>query len=182
MNTSHFSPTAKNALNAFNNQDFSTAASLFSKAAKEYLSENQPLLAAEMRNNQSVSFLQANKPKEALTCLEGVAELFSESGDLHKTGITYGNKATAYQEMKEWDLAVDFCEKAATLLLEVGQEEEYIMVMNILVSIQMRRMKFFDAISNARKYIDKIPNPTIRQRFLRFVFKIYNFFTKLIVR
>lgn len=182
MDTSYFSPTAKQALAAFNQQKFTQAAFLFSDAAVEYENENQPLLAAEMKNNQSVSLLQANQAQSALECLIGVVELFENSGDLHKAGLTHGNLAAAFEALNKYDLAADHCYKAADYLRDSNHREEYTMIMNMLVSIQMKQGRIFEAAGSAHLFVDQIPNPTFRQRVLKIVYTIYKFFTKLFTR
>lgn len=179
MDTSYFSATAKEALTAFNQTNFQYAAELFGKAAEEYTSENKPLLAAEMKNNQSVAYIQADDPQSALNCLKGVADQFENAQDQYKAGLTYGNLATAHQALNNLDQAKDYCFKAADYLREGNHSEEYTMIMNMLVSIQMKQGKLFDAAASAHLFIDQIPHPTFRQRLLKIVYKIYKFFTKL---
>ena len=179
MDTSYFSPTAKQALSAFNQNNFLQAAELFDKAAQEYQTEEKPLLAAEMKNNQSVAFIQGDNPQAALDCLAGVVEQFEAAQDQYKAGLTYGNLATAHQALNNLDQAKDYCLKAADLLRDGNHSEEYTMVMNMLVSIQMKQGKLFDAAGSAHLFIDQIPHPTFRQRVLKLVYKIYKFFTKL---
>lgn len=179
MDTSHFSPTAKEALAAFNQTNFLQAANLFGKAAEEYANENKPLLSAEMKNNQSVAFIQADQPQSALDCLDGVVQQFEAAQDQYKAGLTYGNLATAHQALDNLDQAKEYCFKAADYLREGDHSEEYTMIMNMLVSIQMKQGKLFDAAASAHLFIDQIPHPTFRQRLLKIVYKIYKFFTKL---
>ena len=60
---------------------FQQAADGFSQAAALYLEKGEPLLAAEMRNNQSVALLKAKKPSLALEAVMGTDLVFQEAGD-----------------------------------------------------------------------------------------------------
>ena len=62
------------------------AAESFSKAAAGYDELGNPLLGAEMRNNQCVSLLLAKKPRLAIEAVQGTSALFLEAGQIENAG------------------------------------------------------------------------------------------------
>ena len=80
--------------------NFKDAAGLFSQAAQAYASEGDELNAAEMKNNESVAYLQAGNAQEALQAVEGTEEVFLKAGDLKRQGIAISNRAAALEGLK----------------------------------------------------------------------------------
>ena len=95
---------------------FKAAAGLFSQAAQAYASVQDELNAAEMKNNESVAFLQAGNAKEALQATDGTEEVFQKAGDLKRQGIAVSNRAAALEGMKKWQDALAEYDRAASLV------------------------------------------------------------------
>ena len=64
MDTPNPAALAESGKQEYEKGDFITAADLFSQAARAYQNVQDALNAAEMKNNQSVALLQAEKTKE----------------------------------------------------------------------------------------------------------------------
>ena len=84
---------------AFANKKYDEAASSFSEAASAYEALDDPLNAAEMKNNLSVALLQAGKAQEAYDAAAGTDEVFAQAGDLKRQAMAFGNQAAALDEL-----------------------------------------------------------------------------------
>ena len=67
------------------------AAASFARAAEAYQEAGQIILAAEMRNNQSVALLLAKEPRQALEAVQGTSELFLGAGQKTTGGMALAN-------------------------------------------------------------------------------------------
>jgi tetratricopeptide (TPR) repeat protein len=83
---------ASNGKEEYGKGNYKAAASLFAQAARAYTSRQDELNAAEMKNNESVAWLQAGKAKEALQATDGTEEVFQKEGDLKRQGLAVGRR------------------------------------------------------------------------------------------
>jgi tetratricopeptide (TPR) repeat protein len=90
------------------------AAKFFAQAGQAYENANDPLNAAEMKNNQSVALLQGGKADDALKATEGTEEIFAGAGDLKRQGIAIANRAAALEGLKKWQEALAEYDRAAS--------------------------------------------------------------------
>src|SRR5688572_2890312 len=98
---------------AFENKKFSEAASYFQQAAEGYTLGRAGLLAAEMMNNASVAFLQADKPTEALNAALQTDVIFSQANDIKRQAMALGNQAAALEALARYDEALEKYEQSA---------------------------------------------------------------------
>src|SRR5258707_14028655 len=91
---------------AFESNHWDQAADLFRAAAQGYAEARDVINSAEMRNNLSVTLLQAGKAKESLDATLGTQEVFAKAGDLKRQGMALGNQAAALDALKRPDDAL----------------------------------------------------------------------------
>ncbi|MFZ6019082.1 MAG: hypothetical protein ACOYXO_05660, partial [Chloroflexota bacterium] len=65
---------------AYQNEEYETAAKAFAQAVEALSAENQSLQQAEMKNNLSVALLKAGKPEEAYQAALGTEQVFASAG------------------------------------------------------------------------------------------------------
>ena len=98
---------AKRGKKAYDRGNYLQAAEDFEEAHKAYELQGDVLNAAEMANNCSVAYLQADEPEKALQAVEGTPEIFAHAGDLTRQGMALGNYAEALSELDQPDEAID---------------------------------------------------------------------------
>ena len=151
---------------------FQQAAEGFSQAAAFYLDKGEKLLAAEMRNNQSVALLKAKKPSLALEAVQGTDLVFQEGGDLLKQGMALANQATALQEMGEKQKAIDDFNRAAEIFKQNGEKEMYLQTKQSVSALKMKTRNVIGALFSMQEGLDELEKPNLRQKLLRSLLRI----------
>jgi tetratricopeptide (TPR) repeat protein len=157
---------------AFAAKDFDQAASFFSEAASAYTALENPINAAEMKNNLSVALLQAGKAKEALEAAAGTDEIFARAGDIKRQAMAFGNQAAALEGLKQLDQALEAYERSAALFAEAGETEMRSMVLQSAAAIKLRRGKMVDSALSMIGSVEATKKPNLLQRFLRFLLRL----------
>ena len=147
--------------------DFESAARLYGEAASAFQKSDQALDAAEMKNNQSVAFLQAGNAQSALEAASGTAAVFSAASDTRRQGIALANEATPLESLGRRDEAIDKYRQAAAAFEQAGEDQLRASVMQAVAGIYLRRRQVFQALGAARAGLDSVKNPTFTQKILR---------------
>ena len=151
---------------------FQQAADGFSQAAAFYLDKGEKLLAAEMRNNQSVAHLKSKKPHLALEAVQGTDQVFQQAGDLLKQGMALANQATALQEMGEKQKAIDDFNRAAEIFKQNGEKEMYLQTKQSVSALKMKTRNVIGALFSMQEGLDELEKPNLRQKLLRSLLRI----------
>jgi tetratricopeptide (TPR) repeat protein len=147
--------------------DFENAARLYGEAASIFQTLGNALNAAEMKNNQSVSFLQAGNAQLALEAAAGTAEVFSAAKDARRQGIALANEATPLQSLGQLDQAIEKYHQSAEAFKQAEEDQLRATVMQAVAGIHMRRGKIFEALSAMRIGLADVKNPTFTQKILK---------------
>lgn len=156
---------------AFGKGSYEKASQLFQQAADAYHNENNPLLAAEALNNLSVALVQSNRAEEALAAVDGTEKLFEEAGDMKRHAMALGNKAAALQALGKTDEAIELYETAVKLFHELGEDDLKTHVLQAISEIDLRRGKLTSTALNTADALLSNPNPTLKQKILKFFMK-----------
>jgi len=157
---------------AFADRDFDQAISFFTEAASAYETLDDPLNAAEMKNNLSVAQLQAGRAQAALDTVAGTEDVFAQAGDAQRQAMAFGNRAAALEALKKWDQALEAYERSAALFEEAGETEMRSMVLQSAAAIKLRRGKVMDSAFSMIGSVQSTKKPNLLQRFLRFLLRI----------
>jgi tetratricopeptide (TPR) repeat protein len=157
---------------AFAAKQFDQAASAFTEAASAYEALDDPLNAAEMRNNLSVALLQAGNAQAAYEAAAGTDEIFAQASDLKRQGMAYGNQAAALEALKKFDQALEAYEKSAALFADAGEAEMRSMVLQSAATIELRRGKMMDSALSMIGSVESTKKPNLLQRFLKLILRI----------
>lgn len=147
--------------------DYQAAAAHFSEAAGLYERGRELLLAAEMRNNQSVALLRARLPAEALEACRGTDTLFAQAGDARRAGMALANQASALEALHRSGPAIECYTQAGQALEQAGEAQLRYEVMQLLSALYLRKLRFFDAISALQSGLAGVKDPTPRQRLMK---------------
>src|SRR5512133_667640 len=137
---------AANATKMYQEGDFENAARQFGEAASAFEAENNALDAAEMKNNQSVAFLQSGDAAASYEAAHGTAQTFQDAGDFRRTGMARSNEATALETMGRNDEAVELYRQAADDLEKAGEDQLRATVMMAVAGIKLRKFKIMEAL------------------------------------
>jgi tetratricopeptide (TPR) repeat protein len=157
---------------AFAAKDFDQAASFFIEAASAYEALDDPLNAAEMKNNLSVALLQAGKAKAAYDAAAGTDDVFARAGDVKLQAMAFGNQAAALEALKKLDEALEAYERSAALFAQAGETEMRSIVLQSAAALKLRRGKVMDSALSMIGSVESTKKPTLWQRFLRFLLRI----------
>lgn len=152
---------------AYQAQNYVEAARFFEQAASAFDAANKPLDAAEMKNNASVAWLQANQPQRALDVLAGTTSAFEAAGDLKRWGLSLGNEGAALDALNRQDEAAAKYMRSAEILEQAGEDQLRAEVLKALSALQLKMGKQFDAVLSMQDGLAGIKKPTLKQKILR---------------
>jgi tetratricopeptide (TPR) repeat protein len=152
--------------------NYQAAAGLFSQAAQAYASLGDELNAAEMKNNESVAFLQAGKAREALQAVEGTEQVFLKAGDLKRQGIAISNRAAALEGLKKWKEALAEYDRAAVIFEQIGEGDMHSLVRKSAANINMKHLRVNDTQMDVLDSMRLVEKPTLTQRLMKFLMRI----------
>lgn len=155
---------------AYGNKKYKEAAILFGNAADEFASLTDTLMAAEMKNNQSVAYLQAGNAQSSLEAVLGTDEVFASAGDKRRQGMAVANKAAAMGDLKRMEDAFAFYEESASLLEQAGEPDLRADVMRSIATLHVRQGNFTDAVVSMQNGLSEVKKPSFKQRLLKKLF------------
>jgi tetratricopeptide (TPR) repeat protein len=164
MTTELLSDKAKKAYNA---KKFKEASDLFGQAADTFTSNGNSLMAAEMKNNQSVALLQNGNAQAAYDMVIGTDEVFAAEGDKKRQGMALANQASALEALTRKKEAIDLYERSASLLAEAGENNLRADVMRSISAIQVGQGKFVDAVMSMQDGVIEVKELTLKQRIIK---------------
>ncbi|NPA06458.1 MAG: hypothetical protein GXO54_03540 [Chloroflexi bacterium] len=137
---------ADQAARAFRRGKYDQAAALYARAAEAYDAAGQALLAAEMRSNQAVALLQAERPADALALLEPLPAFFAQHQDLRREGLAWGNIGSALEALGRVDEAMEAYRRAWKRLEAAGEGEAVAYVAQALSRLQLNQKRPLEAL------------------------------------
>ena len=166
---------AEQAKTAYANGNYREAARLFAAAAESFHAAEQPLDAAEMRNNCSVALVQAGAYTEALEAVQGTPEIFAKAGDTRRQGLAWGNLGSALEGMKRRQEAAEAYQQAAVLLEDAGDREARAAVLQALANVRLRANDPVEALIAMQEAVEEQPRSLKRgllKRLLKMPFRM----------
>jgi tetratricopeptide (TPR) repeat protein len=154
---------------AYQKNKYAKAAKLFGQAKQEYETINDAVKSAEMANNQSVSFLQAGKGKQALKAVLGTEEIFKQHDEILQQALALGNKAAALEAVKRVEEAETAYEQCVEILKELGEEQYLSEVMKSMADLKFKGNRKYEAAASLISSVDLEGKPNLWQRFMRFI-------------
>jgi tetratricopeptide (TPR) repeat protein len=161
------SELGKKGKSAYQRGDYLLAAETFEAARQGYTASGDHLNAAEMANNSSVAYLQAEQPEQALQAVAGTAEVFAQAGDLARQGMALGNYASALEALERVDEAIEAYLESSKLLEQAGDDQMRAQVMHSLSALQFREGRQLEALASMQSGLEGVKKPSPKQRFLK---------------
>lgn len=163
---------AQEAKSAYKRGDYLASAQAFKAASQGYAAVGDQLEAAEMANNCSVAYLQADDAEAALEAVEGTEEIFSQAGDLRRQGMALGNRAAALEALDRSEEAAEAYKQSADLLGQAGEDQLRADALRSLSMLQFRAGRQLQALATMQDGVEGVQHPTAQQRFLKRLLRI----------
>jgi tetratricopeptide (TPR) repeat protein len=157
----------KKGKSAYQRGDYLLAAQTFHAAQSAFEAAGDELATAEMANNCSVAYLQAEQPEEALKAVEGTAEIFARYEDTRRQGMAVGNNAAALEALGRVDEAIEAYLQAAKLLEQAGEDQLRVEIMQSLSALQFREGRQLEALASMQSGLEGVEKPSPKQRVLK---------------
>ncbi|PWH14565.1 MAG: hypothetical protein DDG60_07380 [Anaerolineae bacterium] len=154
---------SESARTAYQEGDFENAARLFGEAASRL---TEKLEAAEMKNNQSVAWLQAGNPKAAYEAARDTAQLFAQASDFRREGIAWSNEAAALQALGRANEAFEKYRLAAEAFQRAGEDKMRNDVYQAMAGIKLKQGKVMEALFHMQMGLAGVKHPTLKQKIL----------------
>jgi tetratricopeptide (TPR) repeat protein len=152
---------------AYERADYILAAKAFAEAVAAYSAHGEPLMAAEMKNNQSVALLQSKQAQAALEIVAGTDAVFAAAGDLRRQGMALANQAAALEALHRRDEAIADSGTSVEILERAGAKDLRADVMRAVAGLQVRGGKMTDAVITMQSGLIGLEKPTLKQRILK---------------
>lgn len=163
---------SENADGAYNEGDFENAARLYGEAASVFQAQGNVVIAAEMRNNQSVAYLQDKKTQLAYDVVAGTSEAFAVAGDTRRQGIALANEATALQALNRTDEAIEKYIQSGDAFKKVDEDQLHSSVLQAVAGIYLRRGKFAESMNYLSASVANVKNPTFKQKLIKLLVRL----------
>ena len=157
---------------AYQQGRYSEAAESFRQAAEGFTLGRAGLLAAEMKNNQSVALLKAGEARPALEAALGTDAVFAGAGDARREGMALGNIAAAREAMGELDEALALYQRAADRFAEAREGDLRATVLKSAAAIHLNQGRLTQSGLKMMGALEAEPRPRLFQRLLRTVLRI----------
>ena len=163
----HSKLLSNNADGAYQEGDFENAARLYGEAASAFQGQGDAFNAAEMKNNQSVAFLQAKKAQQSYDAAAGTADVFAAAGDFRRQGIAFSNEATALQALSRIDQSTEKYLQAAEAFKQADEDQLRFTVMQAVAGNYLRRGKISETLRYLSYGVADLKKPTLKQKLMR---------------
>jgi tetratricopeptide (TPR) repeat protein len=152
---------------AFENGDYPEAAQNFLAAAEGYRLTNDPINAAEMENNRSVTLMQTGEAAAALAAVQDTIPIFQNAGDTRRLAMAHGNQAAALEALGQLDEAETAYQQSADLLGEAGEDQLRASVLRSVSELQLRQGRHLEAVASMQTGLGGLKKPKPKQRLIR---------------
>lgn len=157
---------------AFDSGRYESAADLFRAAVQQYADLNDPVNAAEQRNNLSVVLLKMSRPSEALEAALDTDQTFAAVGDVRREGMALNNQAVALESLQRLDEALARYERSAALLGDAGEGEMRSAVLKAAAALQLRRGKLAESGLRMIGALEAQERPSFFERVLKSLLRL----------
>ncbi len=164
--------SAEDGKKAFRSSKYESAAETFAEAARAYAEANDPVNAAEMKNNLSVALLKLGRHQESYEAARGTDEVFGNIGDRKRQGMAIGNEAAALEGLGRLEEALAGYERSAQILGEAGARDLKALVLQGAAGIRLRQGKVTESGIRMIGALESKEHPSIFERLLRFLLRV----------
>ncbi len=157
---------------AYQQGDFLGAAQAFEAAANSLTAQGNAIEAAEQHNNSCVAYLQAGDAQTAYAVVKDTIQVFSEAKDVRRHGVALGNLGSALDAAGRLEEAAQAYQQSAELLLESGETEMRLHVLQSLSALQLRTGRQLQALASMQAGLQGTEKLSLKQRMLKKILDI----------
>lgn len=157
----------ENAKSAYEAEDYEEAARYYEMASSLYSQQDNPLDAAEMANNRSVSLLRSGNPQQALGVVQGTEKIFAAAGDVRRQAMALGNQAAALEALHQTDQAITYYLQTNDLLKSIQERELRGYVLQSLSGLQLKKRQYLQALATMQSALDLKKKLSLREQILQ---------------
>jgi tetratricopeptide (TPR) repeat protein len=153
---------------------YEEAIAAFENAREAFAAEGNEVESAEMLNNLGVVYRMQQRWDEAIAALEQARETFVHLGDRNREAQALGNLGGLYASKREREKAKECLRQAADLFATSGDAQRQ---GETLLALGVQAWKTGDRGGGVATYqagLDLLESPTVDQRALRGLLKVYN--------
>ena len=163
---------SKQAKKLYDKEAYSQAAETYERASQEYENSGDLLIAAEMRNNSSVSWLLAGEAQKSLDASANTDQIFFNADDRRRQAMALGNQAAAHEGLKQLKEAAEKYEQASDILKEIGETDLRAYVLQKLSALQLRTGDQFQSVATMHTALENKKKLSLKEKFLKRVLRI----------
>jgi tetratricopeptide (TPR) repeat protein len=172
MDTPSLTQLIDKAKNAYEAEDFEQAAQWYEQAASQYTQLDDPINAAEMANNRSVSLLRNGNAQGALQAAQGTDQVFARAGDVHRQAMAIGNQASALEALHRTDEAIKLYQQSNELLKGINDQTLRVYVLQSLSGLQLGKRQYLQAMATMQAAMEIKSHLSFRERILKKLIQI----------
>lgn len=159
--------SAQRALLAFRQGRFADAAQGFDAAKQAFEQSGNRAGAAEAANNLCVALLQARRPLDALSAVQGTAEVFDSLGDSKRAAQAVGNLASALEATGDLAAAERTYQQALQRFSDLDDHEAQATILSSLSQLQLKRGRPLEALTAMQAGLEHKPRRGWRDRWIQ---------------
>ncbi len=152
---------------AYRRGELSAAAEGFRSASAAYTRDGAELAAAEAANNLCVTLLQADRPQEALECVEGTPAVFERHSESGRAAQAYGNLGTALESCGRTAEAEAAYRHSLDLFCSLGDSEGESLILQRLSQVRLRQGQPIEALAAMQASLEAAPRGGLLRRWMR---------------
>ena len=162
---------AEQAKRAYQARQYERSAELFSQAAEGFTLGRNGLLAAEMKNNESVAHLQAGHARKALEAALNTDKIFEGAGDVKRQAMAIGNQAAALDELGRLREALELYERSADLFTVVKERDMRSLMLKSAAGVKLKLGRVSESAIQMMGSLEVKEHPSLFERILRFLLR-----------
>ena len=155
----------------FQKGEYLRAADEFAHLAERFTEQGDIIMAAEMKNNQSVALLQSGQAQAALELVLSTEEIFATANDPRRQGLAVGNQAAALEALDRTEEAAQAYTRSANLLDQAGAKDERAMVLKAHAALDLKSGKMTESAYGMMEHLASIEKPNFFQKILKFLLR-----------
>lgn len=152
---------------AYRRGELSAAAEGFRSASAAYTRDGNELAAAEAANNLCVTLLQADRPQDALVCVQGTEAIFERRQDLGRAAQAYGNLGSALEGCGRTAEAEAAYQRSLELFGSLGDRDGQSLILQRLSQVRLRQGQPIEALAAMQASLDAAPRGGLLRRWVR---------------
>lgn len=158
----------------FQQHNYDESVESFREAITAYESEDDHIMAAEMKVNLGLAYRSMDQFDQAIDYMTQGLNTFREHGDRYREAQALGNMALVYAKQENEEQATTLYREAADIFREEGDDENYGQTILAMADMQFKAGKLMQAVGTFEVGLEHIKNPNLRQKMAKQLLLVKN--------